>query len=101
VVSLGNLSPHGKRRTGGGDLTVTGQSFMVADVLSGGSFAETLFDGVMGLARGGADGRPFYLALRDRDLLQEDCFSFYFSNTPTAPGHIFTLVFRSTFFTIA
>jgi len=74
---------------GPGDLVVQSQGFMLASSLSGGTFTETKFDGVMGLSKAGDQGiTPFYLHLRDQGLLEQDVFSLFYSNTDDKPGQL-------------
>jgi len=63
---------------------------MNADVLSGGSFVNTIFDGVMGLATAGEldGGHPFFRSLRDAGKLTLPWISIYYSNNDAKPGQI-------------
>ena len=72
------------------DLTVEKQEWMLANVLSGGTFVNTVFDGVMGLATAGMVGgaKPFFHNLRDQGKLTNPWFSMYYSNDDTRPGQM-------------
>lgn len=88
VVSLGPLAGDQRVYAKEGDLVVKHQEFMLANVLSGGTFTQTLFDGVMGLSQGGKVGTPFYINLRDQGSLEHPWVSLYYSNTDSQPGKI-------------
>merc|ERR1711981_1456842 len=71
-----------------GDLIVKDQIFMLANVLSGGTFTQTRFDGVMGLGQGGAVGTAWYQNLVTQGSLTKPWFSIFYSNSDSQPGQL-------------
>ena len=85
VVSIGPLNGTSREP---GDLVVDSQGFMLADSLEGGTFTQTVFDGVMGLATGAEIATPWYRNLIDQGGLPLPIFSLFYSNTDSMPGQI-------------
>lgn len=88
VVSMGPVSNTDPRYRMNGGFVVAHQEFMLASSLSGGSFTQTRFDGVMGLSQGGEVGTPWYLNLRDAGQLERAWMSLFYSNTDSKPGQL-------------
>ena len=75
--------------TGGKNLTATKQGFLAASSLTGGTFTQTKFDGVMGLAEAGEAVSPWFERIvKQHEGLAEPWFTFYYSKSDSVPGQL-------------
>jgi len=74
---------------GGTNLTATNQGFLLASSLTGGTFTQTKFDGVMGLAEAGKAVTPWFERIMEQARgLSEPWFSIHYSNSDSQPGQL-------------
>jgi hypothetical protein len=85
TVSMGPLN--GTKR-GQGNLVVKQQKFGVVSSITGGTFVQTVFDGVMGLSTGGEIGTPWYQNVINSQQTGKPWFSLFYSNTDSMPGQL-------------
>jgi len=95
TVSIGPLDRANPAQREQGDLIVPKQAFGLANQLGGGTFAQTIFSGVMGMATAGAICdessnifRPFIQNLVREGAIDKPWFSFFYSNTDSKPGQL-------------
>jgi len=74
---------------GGTNLTATNQGFLLASSLTGKTFTQTKFDGVMGLAEAGKAVTPWFERIMEQARgLSEPWFSIHYSNSDSQPGQL-------------
>jgi len=83
VVLMGSINGDGK------NFSVTKQGFLAASSLTGGTFTQTKFDGVMGLAEAGEAVKPWFERIMEQQQgLAEPIFSMYYSKNDASPGQL-------------
>merc|ERR1711865_1169499 len=83
VVLMGSINGDGK------NFSVTKQGFLAASSLTGGTFTQTKFDGVMGLAEAGEAVKPWFERVMEQQQgLAEPIFSMYYSKNDASPGQL-------------